>query len=116
MSKMVKTIINTSPNGTKPWILDSQRQEYFTQEEINNIIIPYTEYVKNLPGALSIDVQEVDNTLVVKQEFDTQENLNNAAVAQAKDTQNSIVKLRNELYENKMKDLGLTSKIIISFE
>ena len=114
MPKIVKRIVNTNLNGTKPWILDSQQQDYFTQEEIDDIIIPYTEYMKNLPGAISIDIEEVNNALlVVKLEYDTEENLQNALAEQK---ENSIVKRRNDLYKSKMNELGLTSVTRISFE
>lgn len=117
MPKIVKTIVNTNQNGTKPWILDDQRQDYFTQEEINDIIIPYEEYMKNLPGAISIEIKEVDNSsLVVKLEYDTEENLQNALAMQGGNTINSVVKLRNDLYKSKMEELNLTSIIKISFE
>ena len=114
MPKIVKRIVNTNLNGTKPWILDSQQQDYFTQEEIDDIIIPYTEYMKNLPGAISIDIEEVNNALlVVKLEYDTEENLQNALAEQK---ENYIVKRRNDLYKSKMNELGLTSVTRISFE
>lgn len=114
MPKIVKTIVNTNTGGSKPWILDSQQQDYFTQEEINDIIIPYTEYMKNLPGAISIEVEEVDTTLlIVKLEYDTEENLQNALAEQK---ENNIVKRRNDLYKSKMNQLGLTSVMRISFE
>jgi hypothetical protein len=114
MPKIVKRIVNTNLNGNKPWILDSQQQDYFTQEEINDIIIPYKQYMKNLPGALSIDIEEVDSTLlVVKLEYDTEENLQNAVAVQK---ENVIVKRRNDLYKSKMNELGLTSVTRISFE
>jgi hypothetical protein len=114
MPKIVKRIVNTNLNGNKPWILDSQQQDYFTQEEIDDIIIPYTEYMKNLPGALSIDIKEVNNTLLtIELEYDTEENLQNAVAMQK---ENAIVKRRNDLYKSKMDELGLTSGMRISFE
>lgn len=114
MPKIVKRIVNTNLNGNKPWILDSQQQDYFTQEEIYDIIIPYTDYMKNLPGALSIDIKEVNNTLLtIELEYDTEENLQNAVAVQK---ENVIVKRRNDLYKSKMNELGLTSVTRISFE
>ena len=70
--------------------------------------------MKNLPGAISIDIEEVNNALlVVKLEYDTEENLQNALAEQK---ENSIVKRRNDLYKSKMNELGLTSVTRISFE
>jgi len=70
--------------------------------------------MKNLPGALSIDIKEVNNTLLtIELEYDTEENLQNAVAMQK---ENAIVKRRNDLYKSKMDELGLTSAIRISFE
>jgi hypothetical protein len=114
MPKIIKTITNKSNN--KAWINTNEYQNYFTQEQIDGIINPYTDYVQSLPGFISVNIEETSNTLVITHEFDTQENLEVALNNLGGPNVNSIVVMRNTLFTEKLQGLGANSTLTITFE
>lgn len=63
---------------TKEWFIPSvdNFDKYFSQEEIDNILMPYYNTIHSLPGLLSVTPIQVDDyTRTVTYELDTKENL-----------------------------------------
>lgn len=116
MPKIVKTITNKGPSGSKAWILESEYSDYFTQTEIDDILTPYTSFMSTLTGSMGYTVEELGNTLVVKQEFDTEDNMKAALNIIGGDGIHTIVKNRNDLIKNKLTGLGSSSSFQITFE
>jgi len=116
MPKLIKTIINNNPGGVKPWIDIDEYPNYFTQQEIDDVINPYSDFLRNLPGLLSITVEEVNGNLVIKHDFDTTENMRFAQSLLGGPTANSIVTTRYTLFTEKLKQLGANSSVSITFE
>jgi hypothetical protein len=114
MPKIVKTITNHS--NTKAWILDSEYPQYFTQEEIDTVLTPFTTFMTGLTGNMGYTVEEVDNKLVIKQEFDTHENMVAAVQVTTGNNADAIVKTRNDLIKTKLTELGSNSSFAITFE
>jgi hypothetical protein len=116
MPKLVKTIVNNNPGGVKPWIDTNEYLDYFTQQQIDEVITPYTDFVHNLPGFVSVTVEEINGNLVIKHEFDTTDNMRSAQSVLGGPNANSIVVLRNNLFTEKLKQLGANSSVSITFE
>lgn len=116
MPKLVKTIINNNIGGVKPWIGVNEYPDHFTQQQIDEIITPYTDYVQNLPGFVTVTIREVNGNLEIKHEFDTTENMMYAQSVLGGPNANSIVVLRNNLFTEKLQQLGANSSILITFE
>lgn len=116
MPKLVKTIINNNPGGVKPWIDTNEYLDHFTQQQIDEVITPYTDYVQNLPGFVSVTAEEVGGNLVIKHDFDTTENMIFAQSVLGGPNANSIVVTRNTLFTEKLQQLGANSRVSISFE
>lgn len=75
---MPKLIVKITKNLDDPWILtmDSPPSlEYFTQEEIDTVMIPYFKEVRKIPGLISITETTDGNTKRVEYTFDSMENM-----------------------------------------
>lgn len=116
MPKIVKTITNEGPVDSKAWILNSEYSEYFTQSEIDNILTPYTAFMTSLAGNIGYTIEEVDGTLIVKHEFDTVDNMQAALNVTTGPDIDIIVKNRNDLFINKLAELGSRYSSQITFE
>ena len=79
MSNVVITITKSSIN--EPWLILTKDfiKENFNADEINNIIIPYTNFKEHLPGFLATNITYPNElTMVIKHSFDTLDNATNA--------------------------------------
>jgi hypothetical protein len=106
MPKIVRVITNTNPSGVKPWILQEDYAEHFTQQEMDEILTPYFQFVASLTGFVETTQEEIDDTLVVKIEFDTMENLTAAENQISGADANIIVKTRMEFFKNRIQEMG----------
>lgn len=73
--------VKLTKNPEDPWILLLNTYpglEYFTQDQIDTILKPYINAVKELPGLLNISESIEENTLTLSYEFDTNEHLINS--------------------------------------
>lgn len=76
----LQTIITKEPQMI--WIKTpdlAHIESLFTPEEIAEVVLPYRDYVRSLPGFISDTVTEMnETTMKIVIEFDTLENVNNA--------------------------------------
>lgn len=118
---MPKLIITTKKQNVYDEWIDAGPEgssNFFTQEEITNVLNPYYEYVRNLPGhdlsKYKTYVNDMETALV--REFDTVQNAQNALFKLSKYTDEPIVIARNNLVQERTKEHGVvytfTNKII----
>ena len=75
--KLILTV--TKPYDTSPWILAAEEyHSLYTQEELDNIVKPYLEFIRTYTGLISRDVI-VLNDVCIRYEtvFSTREHLDN---------------------------------------
>ena len=107
---MISQIVTiTKTVDSDPWVLmdTKYRGDLFTQEQVLNALSPYSSFIRSLPGFISLDTNLVDNTYTFSVTFDKQENLDNYNI-KAFDNNNPIVKAKNDVVVEKMKQLNIT--------
>jgi hypothetical protein len=76
------TITITKGAESQPWIRFNSPTDVssmFTQDEINSILIPNRDYIRNLPGWQNSTVSDINVlTMMIIHTFDTIENANSA--------------------------------------
>lgn len=119
-NKMARLITVVTKYIFDPWMIVTPENapQYFSQEEIDTILTPYFDYVRNLPGIIPEKFKQytTDTQTTNVREFDTVENAKNALFKMSVYSDEPIVIARNTLVQNKTKELGLhfeiTNKII----
>lgn len=105
------------------WVLASRDHaaEHYTQEEIDNTLIPFLEYIKTLPGydwANTTSVfSEDNNTLTTTHNFDTIENAIDADLKMFTPEEGTISYTRNQLVQSRIKSSGFNytfSKVVLA--
>lgn len=111
---MARILITITKQNDDPWILIKRDliQDIFSQEEIDNTIKPYFQYIKALPGYIyeQSSVEITGNTSVSTMVFDTIENAANAYVKlypANEQTLEQVVKNKNQLIKQKMQEAGV---------
>lgn len=75
---MPKLKVTIQKRTEDPWVLNMNQPistVYFTEQEINDILLPYWQSVQQLTGLLSIIEEKTDDVRLVIYDFDTMENL-----------------------------------------
>lgn len=111
---MARILITITKQNDDPWILLKRdlTQAVFSQEEIDNVIAPYYQYIKALPGYNyeQSSVEITGNTSVSTIVFDTIENAANAYLKlypSDEQTLDQVVKNKNQLIKQKMQEAGV---------
>jgi hypothetical protein len=99
MPKIVNKVIRK--NSSDEWLIAAQPYIGFTEDEITNILEPYSVYMNALPGFQSVEKSVDGNVLTVTRSFDTIENLQNAVKKLFGPNVDPIVKAKNEFIRNK---------------
>lgn len=109
MPKITRTLYK---KNTEPWIVTTADyiDVYFSQEEKENIILPYNNMVNQANGYIQDSFTQTfeGDTYTWSREYDTMENLQNAMI-QMSDGNNSIVSVRNEKLKEVMNNHGISS-------
>jgi hypothetical protein len=109
MAKLITVI--TKQNIYDEWIATGpdNTKEHFSQEEIDNVLNPFYEYARNLPGIMpdKYKVYTENRDMTVVREFDTRANAENALVKLSRYSDEPIVIARNALVQQRTKDLGV---------
>ena len=113
---MVELIINMQKeNEGIPWVISQSpyAENFCTEDEINNIIIPYRNYVATITGMQSSSVTETSNTeLKIVYTFDTLENTYLAlSLLRQSDSNNKISYDRQQLMMQKRLDKNVKHNI-----
>ena len=114
-------IITELTKGDNDVWLTTHEDSYnnFTQDEIDNVLIPFKAYVSSLDGLLQEQnsVERIDaNNIKLVAVFDTEEHARSAQQKISKTSDIEIVKKKNELFKNKVKALGFTYSAKIYFD
>ena len=107
---IVKIITNTNASSNS-WIDPADHNTVFTTDELTNVINPYENFIKTLPGFISVGTEISGNTCTQTMVFDTPDNANSAFKQQYSSNKgdiNPIVAARNLLYKNKFSSLGIS--------
>jgi hypothetical protein len=98
-----------------PWVISQApyAENFCTQDEMNNIIIPYRNYVNTITGIQSSSVTEISNTeLKIVYTFDTLENTYLAlSLMRQSDSNNKISYDRQQLIVQKRLDSNVKHNI-----
>lgn len=113
---MVELIINMQKEDEGiPWVISQApyAENFCTQDEMNNIIIPYRNYVNTITGIQSSSVTEISNTeLKIVYTFDTLENTYLAlSLMRQSDSNNKISYDRQQLIVQKRLDSNVKHNI-----
>lgn len=108
----VKTTL--TKQSTDPWILLTDAT-LFTQEEMDNVVTPYTNFVKSLTGNQGLTTDINGDTAVFTWTYDTMEN---AATARQEmtDITNTIVSAKNFLLHSKLQSANAIYKSSTIYE
>lgn len=98
MAQVVTTL--TKQNDADPWVLSTEalRAQWFTADEIANVLDPYVALAKSQPGADNAAYSEAfaSNTFTATRVYDTLEHAEMARIAMA-DRTNPVITTRNAL-------------------
>lgn len=75
---MPKLIVKITKMPQDPWILTMDSPPslaYFTQEEIDTVMLPYFKEIRKIPGLINITETTDGNIKQVEYTFDTMENM-----------------------------------------
>ena len=106
---MARIITKITKRPSDPWIMLSDAS-IFTADELTNVINPYFDYVKTLPGLVIQSPLPApflyDDTAESSMIFDTQENAISASEALFFNPTNPAVLAKNALMRKKTEDAG----------
>lgn len=120
---MPKLIFSLDKKVYDPWIVASPGNQnvnqYFTQQEIDNVLTPYIAFIESLPGRVAgKEYAEYvsDTNYTVVREYDTLDNAKNAMLKLSDAGGVPIVIAKNALVRSKMAENAIiytiTNKII----
>lgn len=108
---MPKIITTITKQSSEPWIIlkEGMSSDIFSEEERNNIILPYIEYVRSLPGIISDETLSTveNNTFTSILSFDTIEHTTAAYNKLFGAQLDAIVVAKNDLLKQKMTSSNL---------
>lgn len=94
-------------NAEDPWIL-ANNPSVFTQEELDLIVTPYNEFLKNFPGKISSTINDINiNTKTIEICFSSLEDLYNYD-ENDDEIKTSFLSLR----DRKMNELNISYELI----
>lgn len=78
--KLIETIVNSNQNPDSIWYMpfDGYAVVFASREEITDIIAPYEEFLRNLPGCKGLVASHIGNKLIIILQFDTLQQTNDA--------------------------------------
>jgi hypothetical protein len=94
--------ITLTKRDIDPWILTTNvapSLEYFTQDEIDNILVAHMNAVRNIPGLINISETTEGNTKVVSYVFDSMEHAKDSKYIMV---DSELAKAREELLKRVM--------------
>lgn len=109
---MPKLIIKITKAPEDFWILTMNSPPsltYFTQEEIDTVMLPYFKEVRKIPGLINITEITEGNTKNVEYIFDTMENMSKSKSVMV---DSALAKQRAEIIKLAMVNNNLTPYII----
>lgn len=117
---MPRIITTITKQPSDPWIIlkEGMTSDIFSEEEINNIILPYVEYVRSLLGIITPEtLSTIENdTFTSTLSFDTIENTSLAYSKLFGTELDPIVVAKNNLLKQKMTSANLVYDVQKSIE
>ena len=120
---MPKIITNITKQENDPWILIErtilEQGELFTQEEMNSTIIPFLDFVKNLPGYDYPARQFIinGNQATITMTFDTSDDMMSAkAKLFGPSVTDAVVLNKNALLKSKIESAGANYSVSVTLE
>lgn len=117
---MAKIVVTIKKKPGDPWVLthpsmESTWPQYFTQQEIDEIIKPYNEYLRNMPGYIAADSSfTIEGDTATSVGMFSIPQLAAGAFGILRSTANEdspIVLARNKLVKDKMNELGISYEV-----
>lgn len=104
---MPKLIVKVTKRPQDPWILSMSEPpslQYFTQEQIDTIMLPYFVEIRAMTGLLDIVDSTEGDTKSVEYIFDTMENMSKSKAVMV---DSDLAKARADIIRNAMVNNGI---------
>lgn len=123
MADVYRIVTEITKRQEDPWFIigkarDESMKQFFTQQQIDEVLIPYADLGNSQPGFLK-DQSSFNfdgNNLYRVLAYDSEENAMNAQQLFSKNSNNPIVQARNQLVREKAIELGVSYQVKSYFE